>query len=141
MYAEHGAPAPFEIPPEPFAIGIREHRRRYVVTVEGELDLLMAPVLSSELRRIEDLDPEALIVDLRRLTFMDLTGMRVLLSASERARNRGHDLAVVPGSGGARRLLEITGAHADLHLVRNVREDTGPCVRLPVWNGSNAEWS
>jgi anti-anti-sigma factor len=128
-YAEHGVPAPFEIPPEPFAIKTRQHRRRYVVTLDGELDLLVAPVLASELRRIEHRSPEMLIVDLRRLTFMDLTGMRLLLSTNEHAHDRGYDLAVVPGPGCVRRLLEITGAEAALHLVGSVGEGTRPWVR------------
>jgi anti-anti-sigma factor len=113
---------PFAVAAEPFAIRVRQNRRRYFVTLDGELDLVVAPALMFELRRVEARHPELLVVDLRGLTFMDLTGLRVLVSAAEHARQRGYELAVVRGSRGVRRLLELVRIEAVLSLIDDPAE-------------------
>ena len=49
------------------------------------------------------------ILDLSGVEFIDVTGLRVLLQARERARRAGVELAVVHASRGVRRLLSLTG--------------------------------
>jgi anti-anti-sigma regulatory factor len=68
------------------------------------------------------------IIDLGRLRFMDLTGVRLLVSAQERARDHGYDVAVVPGCGGARRILELVGAQVVLNLVSDPSKANRACV-------------
>ena len=51
---------------------------------------------------------DVLIVDLRELSFLDSTGVRVLLAADLTARERGLRFGVVRGDGMVARLLEVT---------------------------------
>ena len=77
------------------------------IVVRGELDLATAPRLQAALA-----DPRrrAVLVDLSGLTFMDSTGVRTLLQASEDASSAGSELVfVLPRDGGARMTIMETG--------------------------------
>lgn len=58
----------------------------HVVRVEGELDLAHAADLEREVVRIESTDVKRIVVDLSGLTFIDSTGVRILLQAQTRSR-------------------------------------------------------
>jgi anti-anti-sigma factor len=47
-------------------------------------------------------------VDLRGLTFIDSTGLRLLIRLDQRARTDGCTLTLVDGEGPAHRLLQLT---------------------------------
>lgn len=80
----------------------------------GELDMLTAPILDAALQAVESAAPRWIVIDLRRLLFMDCCGLRVLLGAHERAGKGGWGLSVVHPAGGVRRVLELTGTAAAL---------------------------
>jgi anti-anti-sigma factor len=77
------------------------------VTARGELDLATAGQLEAALAQAEG---RALLVDLRGLTFMDSTGVRTLLQATEDAAGAGATLRfILPADGGARLTMTETG--------------------------------
>jgi anti-sigma B factor antagonist len=81
-----------------------------VVFVSGDIDLASAPGLAQELRDAEgDADPE-IVLDLSGVTFMDSTGLHVLLDAQERATGRGYMLRFRDVPAQTQRLLDLTGA-------------------------------
>jgi stage II sporulation protein AA (anti-sigma F factor antagonist) len=85
------------------------------LTLRGELDLGSAGRLEQALA---EADGEVLL-DLRGLTFMDSTGVRVLLETAERS---GTLLRILPPeSGEARVTIEETGIGPLLPLVREER--------------------
>jgi anti-anti-sigma factor len=87
---------------------------RVRISVRGELDLATAGRLEEA---IAHADGRPLLVDLRGLSFMDSTGVRVLLQASEEASRAGAELRfVMPENGDARVTMVETGIHAILPL-------------------------
>jgi anti-anti-sigma factor len=50
------------------------------------------------------------VIDLGGLTFIDSSGLRVLLLADARARERGYELVLLPGQETVQRVFEMTGA-------------------------------
>jgi hypothetical protein len=69
------------------------------------------------------------IVDLRRLSFMDVAGMHVLLTAQRQAAERGRRLAFVRGPRAVQRLFSLVGVEPGLDLVEDpadVRSDRSP---------------
>jgi anti-sigma B factor antagonist len=54
-----------------------------VVTVDGELDMLTAPMLEACLREQLSTDPRHLVVDLQRVSFLDSKGLHCLLQTRE----------------------------------------------------------
>lgn len=78
----------------------------HIVELVGELDLDGAPRLEAELRSAEASDASSIVVDLGQLEFIDSTGIRLLLMASERcAEGR---LAILRGPKQVHRVFEIT---------------------------------
>jgi len=74
----------------------------------GEVDLDTAPLLRDELLR--QLRPAARVrLHLAGVTFMDSSGLQVLLSSKRRAELLGADIGVLEVSKQVRRLLEISG--------------------------------
>jgi anti-anti-sigma factor len=88
----------------------RDARGGSRIALHGELDLGSAPRLEQALAEAGD----DVLLDLRGLTFMDSTGVRVLLEAAE----RGGGLRVLAPTGGeARVTIEETGIRPLLPLV------------------------
>jgi anti-sigma B factor antagonist len=87
-----------------------------VLTVTGELDLATSPALEAELERAST-GPELVILDLRGVSFMDSTGLSLLVKAQRRAHEARRRLAVVKGGAQVQRLLTLTGVAERLTLI------------------------
>jgi anti-sigma B factor antagonist len=95
-----GAPVTCEVVPD---------RERVVVLVSGELDLLTAPEVRTTLGELLSAGFDKVTVDLSGLTFIDSTGLRLLVTASTQAREHDCEFSLVPGSPGVRRAFEVSG--------------------------------
>ena len=82
------------------------------VVVAGEIDLLSSVRLNRELDGAFDGAPEWLRIDLLQVSYMDTTGVAVLLKARRRALEAGCRFTVKAASPTIQRLLEITGLSA-----------------------------
>lgn len=87
------------------------------VVLNGELDLSTIARLEQELTRVEGERPETIALDLRRLSFLDSSGLRVVVSADQRARREGRRLVVVRGPETVQRVFSITHLDKQLELV------------------------
>lgn len=83
-----------------------------LVVARGELDLASAPQLRSALMRATADDPSRLVVDLTGVTFVDSTGIGVIIGTMRRGERRDRDLRIRGASPGVRRILEIAGLTA-----------------------------
>jgi anti-anti-sigma factor len=102
---------------KPFAIRLEDSGDQLRIALEGELDIATTPTADAEVRRAEESGARLIVLDLRGLTFMDSTGLRLLVSADARARDGEHRLAIVRGPAEVQRVLELTGLDARLHVV------------------------
>ena len=57
------------------------------------------------------------VLDLRELTFMDSSGLRLILSAHAAARRDGAILEIVPGPPSVQRVFQICGVEDELRFV------------------------
>ena len=87
------------------------------VRLEGELDIATAPQADERLRRAEAEGPRRIAVDLSSLTFMDSTGLRLVVAADQRAQNAGRELVVVRGPDAVQRVFQLTGVDERLTFV------------------------
>jgi anti-sigma B factor antagonist len=100
---------------KPLELRIEEDPGAPRLVVCGELDLATAEELTGELKRLEADEPPVLVLDLRELVFMDSTGLRTLLAADARARERDGKLVIVRGPEEVDRVFRLT--RMDEHLV------------------------
>jgi len=92
------------------------------VSLRGELDLSTVEKVEDELRRIEDRADKLLVLDLSGLTFLDSTGLRLMVTADQRARKAGRRLALVKGPETVHRVFTITKLDERLEIVDDVGE-------------------
>jgi anti-anti-sigma factor len=98
--------------PDLEVVEVREHGR-IRVRLLGELDLAGVPLVSACLRG-HSARGDAVLLDLDELDFMDMSGLRLLLSAAEDASRDGWGLALTRGSPQVRRIIELV--HLDGRL-------------------------
>ena len=87
------------------------------VALKGELDLSTVAKVQDELRRVEEGEPPVMVLDLSRLTFLDSTGLRCLVTADERAREAGRRVVIVRGPEPVQRVFTITRLEERLEMV------------------------
>lgn len=90
-----------------------------VVRAAGELDMLTAPRLSTQLDLAEAIvvPPAPVVLDLSGLMFLGSAGLSVLLAHHERCAKLGSRLEIVPGGRAVTRPLEVTGLDQILAVV------------------------
>jgi anti-anti-sigma factor len=92
-----------------FDLRIRPDRERVIVALDGELDFSNVDAVRAALEELRTSGWRSIVVDLRELTFIDSTGLSLLLEADHVARRQGAALAIVDGSPAVARLLELVG--------------------------------
>ena len=107
---------------KPFNVSTERTDNTARVRMIGELDIGTAQEAESEIRQAESADATTVVLDLGGLTFMDSTGLRLLVSADARAREAGRRLAIVRGPDAVQRVIELTGLATKLDLVDDVSE-------------------
>jgi anti-sigma B factor antagonist len=80
------------------------------LALAGEPDMATAPQLTEAVVRVCAEGPEQLLLDLRALRFVDTTGLRALLSASEVCERHQCRLILTRALPSIERMFEVTGA-------------------------------
>ena len=83
--------------------------RTYILTPRGEVDVLTAPQLGRRLLGLVDSGKTLMIVDLSKVTFMDSTGLGVLLDALRQLTSRHGKLALVCPTERILRPFQVSG--------------------------------
>lgn len=92
------------------------------IGARGELDLASAPQLERTLH--EALDSARMIVlDLRQLTFIDSTGLHLIIEAHGRARDAKRRLVLIRGPAQIHNLFELVGLADRLEIVDLEQDD------------------
>jgi anti-sigma B factor antagonist len=107
---------------------VRENEGITIVDVAGELELHNAPQLRAELLKLCEADAPCVAVDLSGLTFIDSTGIGVLVGALKRAREHGGALTLICPVPRIRRVFEITGLLKALPLYETRGEALAVCA-------------
>ncbi len=89
-----------------------------LLNLEGQLDISCGDRFIACLREARDAEPRALIVDMREVTFIDSTGLSLLLKADGLARQNQFDLHIVRSPTEiVQAVMEATGVDKFLPLV------------------------
>jgi [CysO sulfur-carrier protein]-thiocarboxylate-dependent cysteine synthase len=95
-----------------------------MVVLEGELDFSQSHTARRALLSVQLLRRGRLALDLRGLTFMDTSGVRLILEAMHRAEDRGAEFALVRGPQAVHDVLELVGLAEQLRVVADPAELT-----------------
>ena len=79
------------------------------IALSGEMDLSAVHRLDAAIHSAEEMDVGRIVLDLSELSFLDSTGLSVLLQASVRHRENGNRLSFIPSKYEAvRRVIALT---------------------------------
>jgi anti-sigma B factor antagonist len=87
------------------------------IALVGELDIASAPQFEEGLEKVEADAPAVLVLDLRKVEFIDSTGLRAVISADERARSGGRRLVIIRGTTAVERVFSVTQLDQRLEIV------------------------
>lgn len=95
-----------------FDIHVSANDGHAVVTVKGDVDLYTAPVLEQQLTELVDDGAREIVVDVADMTFMDTTGLSVLVTTFRRLQPHEGRMSLRSPRPSVRKTLEITGLDA-----------------------------
>ena len=89
-----------------------------VLSLSGELDMSNGELFEQAISDARAQGPEAMVLDLTDLAFMDSSGLRILLDTWNESKLADRALTlVVPKDGLVRRVLEVSGCDSILPIV------------------------
>jgi anti-anti-sigma factor len=101
--------------PTKFTIAEETRGGTQLLTLAGELDLSTVPELMRRLESRLAQDTTQLTLDLGDLTFMDSSGLRLLIELDRRSRREAWKLTLIPSKHESTQMvLRLTGADAAL---------------------------
>ena len=107
--------APFQ-PPDSFRCETGRAGDTVWVRPVGELDLDTEPQLEEAIAAAHEQQAPRLVLDLRKLTFMDSTGLRLVIRWDTIAAEEGFEFAIVRGPDIVQRVIRLTGMEDQLRF-------------------------
>lgn len=101
----------------PFSLRTEEKDGAIVVRLEGELDLAGVPELQEALHSAQHGNISQMVVDLRGLTFLDSSGLGVLIAADTAGRDGHVAVSFVRGNETVQRVFQLTAMEERLNWV------------------------
>ena len=91
-------------------LGMSSERQGHIhaIVLTGELDLTGIAEVTRELRLAEASDAGQIVLDLTGLTFIDSSGVRMIVEACARSRADGDRLALTRAPGPVQRIFDMT---------------------------------
>jgi len=105
-----------------FEVSDSEQPGVLVLNARGEIDVATSPELHGLLGEVIGEAPQLVIVDLTEVTFIDSTGLGVLVGAVRDVRAGGGDVRLVVTQPQIIKLLELTGLDEVFSVVSNTRD-------------------
>jgi anti-sigma B factor antagonist len=93
-----------------------------VLTLDGEVDVYTAPMLKEQLVAAIEEGCSNLLVDLERVSFIDSSGLGVLVSALRRSRERGGSVRILCTRDNILKIFSITGLDKVFPIFSDVSE-------------------
>jgi anti-sigma B factor antagonist len=100
--------APQEVP---FGLQIlaSEHGTTSTIELRGEWDIAQRQPTRDAVNAALQRRPECLVIDLTQVSFIDSTGISVIVNTSERCAGQSTRLVIIPGPRAVQRVFELCG--------------------------------
>jgi anti-sigma B factor antagonist len=117
-------------PPGALAVERRFIGDAVVLAVSGELDLATRDLLRSAFAEVGEKPPGRVVIDLRGLEFIDVSGLSLLLWFANKCLRGGGIVELVPAPAPAKDAFEITGLADRLPFTVALAERSAARVRV-----------
>ena len=102
------------------SVSTSDHGALTIVHVGGEIDVYTAPLLREALDKQVAAGRTDLVVDLEKVTFMDSTGLGVLVGRLKLVRGQNGTLRIVSAQERILKVFKITGLDKVFHIYPTV---------------------
>jgi anti-sigma B factor antagonist len=92
--------------PETFRVEVRPDRDRVFIAPHGELDLATVGLVGTEIDDLVAREFDRIVIDLRETSFIDSSGVHLLLTCAQRADAH---ISVIDGPPPVRRVFDLAG--------------------------------
>jgi anti-sigma B factor antagonist len=99
---------------EPFTCSVTPERDHVVVAPRGELDMATVDALEQELKSVREAGFAAIVLDLRGLSFMDSSGLHLVMRWTADSSKDGFKFELEPGSAPVQRIFELAAVNETL---------------------------
>jgi len=93
----------------PFGLTVTQSDGEVAVVLAGELDLESADTLNNRVSELQLRGITEIVLDLRKVDFIDSSGLRTLLALRNVAKRNGHALTLVAPAPTVGRVFDVTG--------------------------------
>jgi anti-anti-sigma factor len=99
-----------------------------VVRVSGEMDLATIPELRIVVNELTGRSPRALVFDFSGITYLDSSGLGLLVSAKRRLGAYGGEVVVITAAGCVLKALALSGLNQIIRVCQSEEEFLGVCA-------------
>ena len=99
---------------EPFSCSVTPEGDHVVVAPRGELDMATVGALEQELKSVREAGHPAIVLDLRGLSFMDSSGLHLVMRWAADASRDGFKFELEPGPAPVQRIFEMAALNETL---------------------------
>jgi anti-anti-sigma factor len=98
----------------PFTCQVSREEGQAVVSPRGELDMATVGAVEQELKQLRGTGVDAIVLDLGGLTFMDSSGLHLIMRWANEASKDGFAFEVEPGPPTVQRIFELAAIEKTL---------------------------
>ena len=113
-----------------FRLDIEPEREAVRVCPQGEVDLATTGEIREKCEEMSALGFRRVVLDLRGVTFVDSTGVRLALELWESSQAGAWEFAVIEGPAPVQRIFELTGVRSRLPFIAPTQ------IRCARWSWS-----
>ncbi len=103
-------------------IELEEIEQRVILRIDGRLDASSAPILERKLNKLLDEHHYSLLLDFTRVDYLSSAGLRVLLSASKKIKEKKGAFTLFSLQDEVLEIVKMAGFDKILHLCSNEKE-------------------
>jgi anti-anti-sigma factor len=96
---------------------VNHHGTTATLELVGELDVAQEKPALQALKEVLDSHPECVVLDLSQLSFIDSTGIGIVIGLKKSAERDGVRLVICPGPLAVQRVFELTGLMSSLPFI------------------------
>jgi anti-anti-sigma factor len=98
----------------PFTCQVSREEGRAVVSPRGELDMATAGAVEQELRQLRRTGVDVIVLDLGGLTFMDSSGLHLIMRWANESSKDGFGFELEPGPPTVQRIFDLAAIEKTL---------------------------
>ncbi len=101
------------------SVKLSKDTERALISVAGEVDVSNADELRAPLDTALDSSAASIEIDIAQVSYIDSTGIGVLVGAARRAAEQGREFALLHPQANVERVLTLLGVIEELHVRRS----------------------